>query len=173
MSPDDTWLSLNKYHKLQKLSLFRRKRNCDAGKELRSGSWKMGRTWMDGEKEEFKIRIQESKMWSWPHEEMFRSRAKLFECWVCSPKCRGKVSAFGQRKTTYSGKKKKKIHHPKWGHESSQVSARICIPLFMRLKKEKHPKMISDPCHRPKFHVNSNYLSAKSLIRASSQFFRE
>lgn len=172
MSPDDTWLSLNKYHKLQKLSLFRRKRNCDSGKELRSGSWKMGRTWMDGEKEEFKIRIQESKMWSWPHEEMSRSRAKLFECESAHQSAEAKFQPLAKGKPLIQGKKKK-IHHPKWGHESSQVSARICIPLFMRVKKEKHPKMISDPCHRPKFHVNSNYLSAKSLIRASSQFFRE
>ena len=39
----------------------------------------MGCTRMDGETKEFKMWIQESRMWSWHHEEISESGAKAFE----------------------------------------------------------------------------------------------
>lgn len=48
------------------------------GKILKAGL--EGRAGLEGEgKEEFKLWIQESKMWSWNHTEIVGSRAKAFE----------------------------------------------------------------------------------------------
>lgn len=87
MSQDNVQLLLNTCHKLQTCYHLEEREIMVLGRNLRGKILEIGlmRDELDlngWKKEKFKMRIQESKMWSWHHKEIAGSRATVFG-WVC------------------------------------------------------------------------------------------